>query len=418
MERAFEPMRPLRFSVIFASQWTIAGQKMYKIQTLNNISVVGLDRFPRGDYEIASEISNPDAILVRSAKMHDMTLPASVQAIGRAGAGVNNIPVDAMTKAGIPVFNAPGANANAVKELVLAGMLMAARNIGQAWRFAAGLSGDDGTINKAVEAGKKNFVGFELPGRTLGVIGLGAIGVKVANAARALGMKVIGYDPTITVRAAWALDADVQQALSVDDLVARADFITFHVPLTDTTRNMINADRLKLMKKRSVLLNFARNGIIDDEAAVRSLDAGHLYAYICDFPSNLLKDHPRVITLPHLGASTAEAEENCAVMVADQVRDWLENGNVSNAVNFPEISLPRAEGGYRIAVVNSNVPNMLGQISTDLAEAGLNIIDMLNKSRGEIAVTLIDADGPPPEEALQRIAGIDGVLSVRCLGCG
>ncbi len=391
---------------------------MFKIQTLNNISVVGLDRFPRGDYEIASEMGNPDAILVRSARMHDMTLPASVKAIGRAGAGVNNIPVDAMTKVGIPVFNAPGANANAVKELVLAGMLMAARNIGQAWRFAAALSGDDATINKEVEAGKKNFVGFELPGRTLGVIGLGAIGVKVANAARALGMKVIGYDPTITVRAAWALDADVQQALSVDDLVARSDFITFHVPLTDATRNMINADRLKLMKKRSVLLNFARNGIIDDAAAVQALNEGHLYAYICDFPSNLLKDHPRVITLPHLGASTAEAEENCAVMVADQVREWLENGNVSNAVNFPEINLPRAEGGHRIAVVNSNVPNMVGQISTDLAAAGLNIVDMLNKSRGEIAVTLIDAEGPPPDDVLQRIASIDGVLSVRSLGRG
>ena len=390
---------------------------MYKIQTLNNISVVGLDRFPRDRYEIASEMTNPDAILVRSAKMHDMKLAPSVQAIGRAGAGVNNIPVDAMTAAGIPVFNAPGANANAVKELVVAGMLMAARNIGQAWQFAASLSGDDATINKAVEAGKKNFVGFELPGRTLGVIGLGAIGVKVANAARALGMKVIGYDPTITVRAAWALDSDVQQALSVDDLAARSDFITFHVPLTDATRNMINADRLRLMKKRSVLLNFARNGIIDDEAAVAALNSGHLYAYVCDFPSNLLKDHPRVITLPHLGASTAEAEENCALMVADQVRDWLENGNVSNAVNFPEINLPRTEDGYRIAVVNSNVPNMLGQISTDLAAAGLNIIDMLNKSRGEIAVTLIDVDSPPSDDSMQRITGISGVLSVRCLGC-
>ena len=390
---------------------------MYKIQTLNNISVVGLDRFPRDRYEIASEMTNPDAILVRSAKMHDMKLAPSVQAIGRAGAGVNNIPVDAMTAAGIPVFNAPGANANAVKELVVAGMLMAARNIGQAWQFAASLSGDDATINKAVEAGKKNFVGFELPGRTLGVIGLGAIGVKVANAARALGMKVIGYDPTITVRAAWALDSDVQQALSVDDLAARSDFITFHVPLTDATRNMINADRLRLMKKRSVLLNFARNGIIDDEAAVAVLNSGHLYAYVCDFPSNLLKDHPRVITLPHLGASTAEAEENCALMVADQVRDWLENGNVSNSVNFPEISLPRTDDGYRIAVVNSNVPNMLGQISTDLAAAGLNIIDMLNKSRGGIAVTLIDVDSPPSEDSVQRITGISGVLSVRCLGC-
>jgi D-3-phosphoglycerate dehydrogenase len=390
---------------------------MYKIQTLNNISAVGLDRFPRDSYEVASEMTHPDAILVRSAKMHELQLPDSVKAIGRAGAGVNNIPVDAMTAAGIPVFNAPGANANAVKELVVAGMLMAARNIGQAWRFATGLSGEDTAINKNVEAGKKNFVGFELPGRTLGVIGLGAIGVKVANAARALGMKVVGYDPTITVRAAWALDSDVEQALSVDDLVARSDFITFHVPLTDKTRSMINADRLKLMKKRGVLLNFARNGIIDDEAVVAALDEGRLYAYVCDFPSNLLKDHPRVITLPHLGASTAEAEENCAVMVADQIRDWLENGNVSNSVNFPEISLPRTEDGHRIAVVNSNVPNMLGQISTDLAEAGLNIIDMLNKSRGDIAVTLIDVDGPPSEQAIQRIADIDGVLSVRCLGC-
>ncbi len=390
---------------------------MYKIQTLNNISVVGLDRLPRDSYEVASEIAHPDAILVRSAKMHDMKLPDTVKAIGRAGAGVNNIPVDAMTKAGIPVFNAPGANANAVKELVVAGMLMAARNIGQGWRFATGLSGEDAAISKDVEAGKKNFRGFELPGRTLGVVGLGAIGVKVANAARALGMKVVGYDPTITVRAAWALEADVEQALSIDDLVSRADFISFHVPLTDGTRNMINADRIRLMRQKTVLLNFARNGIIDDAAAVEALDSGKLYAYVCDFPSNLLKDHPRVITLPHLGASTAEAEENCAVMVADQVRDWLENGNVVNSVNFPEINLPRADGGYRIAVVNSNVPNMLGQVSTDLAEAGLNIIDMLNKSRGEIAVTLIDVDNPPPDEAVRRIDEIDGVLSVRCLGC-
>ena len=349
--------------------------------------------------------------------MHDMALPPSVRAVGRAGAGVNNIPVDAMTRAGIPVFNAPGANANAVKELVVAGMLLAARNIGQAWRFATALSGDDASIHRDVEAGKKQFVGFELPGRTLGVIGLGAIGVKVANAARALGMKVIGYDPTITVRAAWALDSDVQQALSVDDLVARSDFITFHVPLTDATRNMINADRLKLMRRRSVLLNFARDGIIDDQAAVAALDSGQLYAYVCDFPSNLLKDHPRVITLPPLGASPSEAAENCARMVADQVRDWLENGNVSNSVNFPEISLPRTEEGHRIAVVNSNVPNMLGQISTDLAAAGLNIIDMLNKSRGEVAVTLLDVDAEPPQAAMDRIAAIDGVLSVRCLGC-
>ena len=389
---------------------------MFKIQTLNNISVAGLDRLPRDSYEVASEIAQPDAILVRSAKMHEMQIPDTVRAIGRAGAGVNNIPVERMTEAGVPVFNAPGANANAVKELVLAGMLMAARNIGQAWRFAVGLEGDDATIGKAVEAGKKNFVGFELPGRTLGVVGLGAIGVRVANAARALGMQVVGYDPTITVKSAWQLDAGVQQALSVDDLVSRCNFISFHVPLNEHTSNMINAERLALMPPGGVLLNFARNGIIDDQAAVDALDSEHLYAYVCDFPSNLLKDHARVITLPHLGASTREAEENCAIMVADQVREWLENGNVSNSVNFPEINLPRAEG-YRLAVVNANVPNMLGQVSTVLAGAGLNIIDMLNKSRADIAVTLIDVDRVPEAAVADSLASIDGVLSVRCLGC-
>ena len=323
-----------------------------------------------------------------------------------------------MTGKGIAVFNAPGANANAVKELVIAGTLIAARNLGQAWQFATGLDGEDAAITKDVEAGKKNFVGFELPGRTMGVIGLGAIGVKVANACRALGMNVIGYDPTITVQSAWKLAADVEQALSVDDLLSKADFVTFHVPLNDATANMINEDRLKLMKQGSVLLNFARNGIIDDEAAVAALDSGQLYAYVCDFPSNLLKGHPRVITLPHLGASTKEAEDNCAIMVADEVSDYLENGNVTNSVNFPEINLPRnGDGGYRIAVVNSNVPNMVGQISSDLGNAGLNIIDMLNKSRGDIAFTLLDVDSEPQQAILGELAAIDGVLSVRCLGC-
>ncbi len=388
---------------------------MYKIQTLNNISVAGLNRLPRERYEVASEVGTPDAVLVRSAKMHAMELPATLKAIGRAGAGVNNIPVDEMTRRGVAVFNAPGANANAVKELVLAGMLMAARNIAQGWQYAKGLSGEDAEINKAVEAGKKQFVGFELPGRTLGVIGLGAIGVQVANAARALGMNVIGYDPSITVRAAWKLEADVEAALSVDDLVARSDFISFHVPLNDHTRHMINAERIRTMRDNAVLLNFSRNGIIDDDAVVTALDAGKLYAYVCDFPSNLLKDHPRVVTLPHLGASTNEAEENCAVMVVDQLRSYLEDGNIHNSVNFPEINLPR-NGGFRMAVVNSNVPNMVGQISTDLAEAGLNILDMLNRSRGDVAVTLIDVDQTCPEETAAKIRGIDGVLKVRCLG--
>jgi D-3-phosphoglycerate dehydrogenase len=388
---------------------------VFKIQTLNNIAVAGLDRLPRDRYEVASEIAHPDAILVRSAKMEAANIPSSVQAIGRAGAGTNNVPVQAMTERGVAVFNAPGANANAVKELVIAGMLIAARNIGQAWRFASGLEGDDAAIHRAVEAGKKQFVGFELPGRTLGVIGLGAIGVKVANAARSLGMRVVGYDPTITVARAWQLESDVQPALSIDDLLSRSDFVTFHVPLTDDTRHMINAERLRTLRKGAVLLNFSRDGIIDDDAVVTALDQGHIYAYCCDFPSNLLKDHPRVITLPHLGASTKEAEENCAVMVADEIRDYLENGNVTNSVNFPEINLPR-NGGYRIAIVNSNVPNMVGQISTDLAAAGLNILDMLNRSRGNVAVTLIDIDQRCPEDTAKQMRAIEGVLSVRCLG--
>lgn len=390
---------------------------MYKILTLNNISIAGLDRLPRDQFEVSSEMLHPDAIMLRSYNMHDMDIPDTVKAVGRAGAGVNNIPVDKMTKRGVPVFNAPGANANAVKELVLAGMLIAARNIGQAWQFARGLEGEDPAIHKSVESGKKQFVGFELPGRTLGVIGLGAIGVQVANAARSLGMNVIGYDPTITVKRAWQLESEVKQALSVDDLLARSDFITFHVPLTDHTRNMIDADRLRIMKPKSVILNFARDGIVDDEAACKSLEDGHTYAYVCDFPSNLLKDHPRVITLPHLGASTKEAEENCAVMVADEVKAFLEDGVVTNAVNFPEIQLARNEG-YRIAVINSNVPNMVAQISTDLGEANLNIVDLLNKSRDEVAVTLIDVDTPPSQETLDKIAAIEGVMSVRCLGCG
>ncbi|HEB99480.1 MAG TPA: 3-phosphoglycerate dehydrogenase [Thiotrichales bacterium] len=387
---------------------------MYKILTLNNISVAGLERLPRERYEVASEIQHPDAILLRSFKMHDMEIPASLKAVGRAGAGVNNIPVEKLSKLGIPVFNAPGANSNAVKELVIAGMLLAARNICQAWDFARNLEGDDAEINRQTEAGKKNFVGFELPGRTLGVIGLGAIGVKVCNSALALGMKVIGYDPEITVERAWQLSSDVQQASSVDDLLSRVDFVSFHVPLVEGTRHMVNAERLRNMKDGVVLLNFARSGIIDDEAAVAALDSGKLHAYVCDFPSNLLKNHPRVVTLPHLGASTREAEENCAIMVAEQVKDYLENGNIKNSVNFPEVFMPR-NGGYRLAVVNENVPNMLGQISTVLADCGLNIVDMLNKSRGEIAYTLVDVEAEVGEDCLERLRAIEGVLAVRAL---
>ena len=387
---------------------------MRKILTLNNISPAGLEHFPRESYEIASEIQHPDAILLRSFKMHDMEVPATVKAIGRAGSGVNNIPVDLMSKAGIPVFNAPGANANAVKELVIAGMLLASRNLCQAWDYSRSLEGDDEMIGKAVEAGKKQFVGFELPGKTLGVVGLGAIGVQVANGALAQGMNVIGFDPGITVKRAWEMSSDVRQAASIEELLTNVDFVTFHVPLVDATRNMINAERVKLLRDNAVILNFSRKGIVDDEAVVAAVDAGKVYAYVCDFPSNLLKNHPRVITLPHLGASTHQAEENCAVMVVEQVRDFLENGNIRNSVNFPEMYMPRTDG-YRLAIVNENVPNMLGQISTCMAEAGLNIKDMLNKSRNDLACTLVDVDSEVQPGCLEHMAGIKGVLNVRAL---
>ncbi len=387
---------------------------MYKILTLNNISVAGLERLPRDDYEVASEIQHPDAILLRSFNMHGMEIPDTLQAVGRAGAGVNNIPVADMNERGIPVFNAPGANANAVKELVVAGMLLACRNICQAWEFARKLEGDDKTIHSQAEKGKKQFVGFELPGRTLGVIGLGAIGIQVANVALKLGMNVVGFDPEITVQSAWKLSSEVQQASSVEDLLSRSDFVTFHVPLVDTTRHMINAERVKAMKKGAVILNFARDGIVDDEVVCQAIKDGRIYAYVCDFTNNLLKNHERVITLPHLGASTKEAEDNCAIMVAEQVRDYLENGNIHNAVNFPEVYMPRTEG-FRIAIANSNVPNMVGQISTLMARAELNIIDMLNKSRGDLAYTLADVDKEIPEDVVEGIRNIDGVLNVRVL---
>ena len=387
---------------------------MYKILTLNNISAAGLERLPRDKYEIASEIQHPDAILLRSFKMHGMDFPATLKAVGRAGAGVNNIPVDALSARGIPVFNAPGANANAVKELVIAGMLLACRNICQAWDFARGLQGDDATLNKLVEEGKKDFAGFELPHRTLGVVGLGAIGREVANAALALGMKVIGFDPGITVQGAWKLSSDVQQAASIDELLSKVDFVSFHVPLNEATRHLINAQRLKLMKPNAVIINFAREGIVDDAAVSAAIKAGKVYAYVCDFPSQLLKNHERVITLPHLGASTEEAEDNCAIMVAEQVRDYLENGNIRNSVNFPEVVMPR-NGGYRIAIANANVPNMVGQISTAMAKSNLNIIDLLNKSQGDLAFTLADVESEIPASVIEEIAKIDGVLAVRTL---
>jgi len=385
----------------------------YRILTLNQISVRGLERLPRDRYQLASEIDSPHAVLLRSADMHAMTLPPSVLAVARAGAGTNNIPVAALSRRGVPVFNAPGANANAVKELVLAGLLLAARNICQAWDFARRLQGDDQALDLAVERGKKNFVGFELPGRTLGVVGLGAIGVEVCNSARALGMQVLGYDPQITVTRAWQLSSSVQQALSLDDLFARSDIVSVHVPMLPETRGLINGARLRLMRPGSVVLNFARAPIVNEAELAAELDRGHLHAYICDFPSNALKDHPRAVTLPHLGASTLEAEDNCAIMVADTLREFLEQGHIRHCVNFPDAALPRAAGSLRLAIANANVPNMVGQISTCLASAGLNIAELLNRSLGEYAYTLIDAEGVADESLLQRIRAIDGVLSAR-----
>ena len=386
----------------------------FKILTLNNISARGLDRLSREQYEVASEITHPDGILLRSFNMHDMVIPESLLAVGRAGAGVNNIPLDKMNALGIPVFNAPGGNANAVKELVVAGMLLACRNICQAWDYTRNLQGNDAAIARAVEQGKKQYAGFELPGKTLGVIGLGAIGVRVANAARAMGMNVIGYDPTITVERAWELSAEVCSSRSVEEVLNKADFVTFHVPLLDSTRHLINRERLAAMRDGVVIINFARDGIVDDEAVLEALDSDKVTAYISDFPNNLIRNHARVITLPHLGASTREAEDNCAVMVAEQVRDYLEHGIVRNAVNFPEISLPRA-GASRITVVNENRPDMLGQISHELGQAGLNISHMINESHGDLAYTVVDLDQDAKNGCCAQLREIDGVLKVRVL---
>jgi len=386
----------------------------FQVLILNNISAHGLKRLPAERFDHGKEIAKPDAILVRSADMHSMDIPKSVLAIGRAGSGTNNIPVKDMSKRGVPVFNAPGANANAVKELVLAGMLMAARNIGGAIRFVGGLDAKDPEMAKKVEGGKKTYAGFELSGHTLGIVGLGKIGCLVADAAIKLGMDVIGYDPEITVDAAWSLPSQVKKANSLSDVLKNANFVTVHVPLVDATRKMINAGALDQMKHGSVVLNFSRDGVVDEAAMLAALEAKKIATYVCDFPSPQVNNHPHVIALPHLGASTREAEENCAMMVADQVRDYLLDGNIANAVNFPNVSMPR-ESGFRIAVANANVPNMVGQISTALAEAKLNIHNMVNKSKGDVAYTLVDVDSQVPKKAIDAIAKIEGVLAVRYL---
>ena len=388
---------------------------MYKVLTLNNIAVEGLRHFPREHYEVASEIAHPDAVILRSHNMHDMDIPDTVVAIGRAGAGTNNIPVEAMAERGVPVFNAPGANANAVKELVIAGLLIAARNICDAREYVRGLTEKGESLNKAVEAGKKQFVGFEIPGKTLGVVGLGAVGVEVANVALELGMKVVGFDPAITVRRAWQLSSGVEQAETLDQLFQHADAVTIHVPLIDDTRNLVNRDRLALMNKGAVVINFARGGVVDNAAVLAALDSGKLHSYVSDFPTPELIAHPKVVALPHLGASTSEAEESCAIMVAENLKDYLENGNIRFSVNFPECRLSRMDA-YRITVANANVPNMVGQISTCLGDAGLNIEDLLNKSIGNLAYTIVDVNSPVSAEVEAQLRGIEGVLTLRNLG--
>lgn len=387
---------------------------MYKILTLNNISPIGLEKFPTDLYQISDDETSPDAIILRSFKMHDMPIPDSLKAVGRAGAGVNNIPLDAMSKAGIPVFNAPGANANAVKELVIASLFLAARNISEAIKYTEGLQGDDAELGKLVEAGKKKYAGFELPGRTIGVVGLGAIGRMVANTCVDLGMNVVGFDPGLTVDGAWQLSAQVERANSVDEMLSKVDFITVHVPLIDATRDLINADNVQKMKATAVVINLARGGIINDAAVCDAIDAGKLGCYVTDFPNNRTKQTPQVIGLPHLGASTGEAEDNCAVMVANQVRDYLETGNITNSVNFPNVSMPRGTD-YRLVVCNQNVPNMVGQISTILADANLNINDMINQSRGDVAYTIVDVDSEIPSDVINTIKQLDGVMIARTI---
>ncbi|MCL2881705.1 MAG: phosphoglycerate dehydrogenase [Coriobacteriia bacterium] len=388
---------------------------MLRIKTLNAISEVGLSRLPGDLYEVGPEMADPDALLVRSAVLDPDAIPTSVCAIARAGAGTNNIPVAACSERGIPVFNTPGANANAVKELVMAALFLAARNIVPAAAFAHRLEGTDSEMSKAVEAGKKTYVGFELPGRSLGVIGLGAIGVEVANAANALGMKVYGYDPLLSVENALKLSPEVNRTTDLDLLLSKSDIITVHVPLLPATTGMIGAEQLALMQPDAVLINFARAPIVDEEALVAALDEDRLRGYVCDFPSPALNKHDRVVTLPHLGASTAEAEENCARMAADELRAYLENGVIRNSVNFPAAELTRAPGTTRVCIANRNVPNMVGQVTTVLADASINISDLLNKSRGEIAYTLVDIDGALPDAVLAQLSSIDGVLAVRVL---
>ena len=386
----------------------------YRVKVVNHISAGGLKRLPWDRFAVSAEVDDPHAILVRSANLHGMEIPESLLAVGRAGSGTNNIPIPNLSERGIPVFNAPGANANAVKELVVAGMLLAARNIDHALKYLDSLDPEDPELENKIEAGKKAFNGYELANHTLGIIGLGKVGCLVADAAIKLGMHVIGYDPDITVDSAWSLPASVKKAHSLGEVLKHSNFLTLHVPLVDATCGMIDAGGIAQMKPGAVVLNFSRGGVVDDTAILEALESGQLSKYVCDFPTPHLTQRPGVILLPHLGASTLEAEENCAVMVAEQVCDFLLDGTIRNSVNFPDVILPR-ESQFRVAIANANVPNMVGGISREMAMAGLNIATMTNKSRKDLAYTLVDVDSEVPDSVIKAIGDIDGVLMVRYL---
>ncbi len=388
---------------------------MYKILTLNKISPKGLDYFNRDSYEVASEISNPDAIVLRSFKMHDMDLPGSLKAIARAGAGVNNIPIEKCSQNGIVVFNTPGANANAVKEMVIAGMLLAARDIagGISWVQSIKDKGDE--VPSLVEKNKSNFAGSEIKGKKLGVIGLGAIGAMVANDALALGMEVIGYDPYISVDAAWELSSDVQKATGLETLLSSVDYVSIHVPLLEQTKHMFNAEKFAMMKDGIKIINFARGGLVHNDDLKDAIKSGKVSCYVTDFPEADLLDTKGIIPIPHLGASTAESEENCAVMAAKQIKEFLENGNIKNSVNFPNCELPRVVGDQRILIANKNIPNMISEITSLLAKNSINICDMLNKSRDDLAYNIIDIQGGISPDVIDSLEKIEGIIRVRIL---
>jgi len=391
---------------------------MFKIKTYNTISIKGLSRFPREKYEVASDIGSPDAYILRSHKLHGEALPETVKAVARAGAGTNNVPVEEYTKKGVVVFNSPGANANAVKELVLSGMLLSSRGILPGMQYVQGLTHmtDADEMSKLLEKEKSNFAGFELQGKTLGIVGLGAIGSLIADAALALGMNVIGFDPALSVEAAWRLPNQVGRMENLQSLLARSDYITLHVPAIDATKHLINADTLKVTKKGATLLNFARESIVDAHAVVESLDAGHLGKYICDFPEPILLNRKDVYAMPHIGASTEEAEENCAIMAANQLMDYLENGNIKNSVNFPPVSMDRNEKiGARITFSNGNVSGVLGHVLSVFADHKVNVVDMVNKSRGDVAYNIIDVEVAPTAAVIDALKKVEHVIAVRVI---